>query len=386
MNRHHFKLIWKKRSKNSLLILEILISFLVLFAIFTLVIYNYSNYFQHLGYDYTDTWVINMNWRNTPNDVAQEKLKHIEKHLRSQKQVEDLTFTIASYPFSFSSISTVENNVNLGYVSCDEHFFNVLRMPVTEGKSFTLDDRMAKLKPVMLNRKAAQELFNGENPVGKVFGDDSNMVVTGVVEKYRYSSSFAEDEPVMFSLLSISDSTMMRMDNILVRVKPGTTRTFEAQLVDELSQIVPGWDVEIQWLKDLKKTKNSMSIGLIWILIIIAVFLIINVILGLFGLLWYNINLRKAEIGLRRALGASKKVITRYFIKETLVLTTFAVAVGLLFAIQFPIMGVFSIKPVVYLGAIGCSLLFLYGLVFICALAPSRLASEVEPSVALYEE
>jgi len=219
-----------------------------------------------------------------------------------------------------------------------------------------------------------------------VFGDDSNLVVTGIVEKYRYSSSFAEDVPVMFRLLDSRDTTNLYLHNILVRVKPGTSRSYEAQLVDELNLIVPGWNVEVHWLSDLKKTKNNMSIGFIWILIVVAIFLILNVILGLFGLLWYNINLRKAEIGLRRALGASKKRITRHFIKETLVLTTFAVILGLLFAIQFPIMGVFEINPAIYVGAIGSSLIFLYGLIFLCALAPSRQASKVEPATALHDE
>jgi len=386
MNRHFFKLIWKKRGKNSLLILEILISFLVLFAIFSMIIYNYGNYFQGLGYDHTDTWLITLNWRNSDADITKEKLKHIEQHLLSQKQVEQISFCKATYPFSFSTITTEESNVTFDYVGCDERYFEVLRMPITEGQAFTLNDRMSHLRPVMLSRKAALALFHGENPVGRIFGDDSNLVIKGIVEKYRYSSSFSEDLPVMFRLFDIRDSTVQGLNNIVVRMKPGTTRAFEAKLMDDLNQIVPGWDVEIQWFSDLKKTKNSMSIGFIWILVIVAGFLILNVILGLFGLLWYNINLRKAEIGLRRALGASKKLITQHFIKETLVLTTFAVIVGLLFAIQFPIMGVFSINPVIYLGAIGCSLLFLYGLIFLCALAPSRQASEVEPAVALYEE
>lgn len=386
MNRHFFKLIWKKRRKNSLLILEILISFLVLFAIFSMLIYNYNNYFEGLGYNITDTWLISLNWRDTEPDVVGEKLKHLEQHLENQNQVEQLSFSMATYPFSFSQITTEENETVLGYVGCDERFFEVLKIPVTEGKPFTLNDRQVKLKPVMLNLQAALALFHGEPPIGRVFGNDSNLVVTGVVEKYKYTSSFAEDEPVMFRLFDIRDSNMLDLQNILIRVKPGTTRAYEAQLLDELNKIVPGWDLEIQWLKDLKKTKNSMSIGFIWILVVVAVFLILNVILGLFGLLWYNINLRKAEIGLRRALGASKKAITRHFIYETLVMTTFAAILGLLFALQFPIMGVFSIKATVYLGAILCSLVFLYGLIFLSALVPSRQASEIEPAVALYEE
>ena len=235
MNRHFFKLIWKKRGKNSLLILEILISFLVLFAIFSMLIYNYGNYFQGLGYHYENTWVINLNWRSTEPEVVSEKLKHIEQHLESQSQVEQLSFCMATYPFSFSQITTEENDVSLNYIGCDERFFEVLEMPVIEGKLFTLDDRMAKYKPVMLNRQAVLALFQGRNPIGGVFGDDSDLVVMGVVEKYKYTSSFSEDEPAMFRLFNIRDSNILDLQNILIRVKPGTTRAFEAKLVDELT-------------------------------------------------------------------------------------------------------------------------------------------------------
>jgi putative ABC transport system permease protein len=314
------------------------------------------------------------------------KLQHIKQFLNSQQEIVEVSFCGTTYPFSFSQVTTSENDVGLGFVGCDENFFDVLNIQFLKGKSFTLNDRRAKLTPVVLNQQAADALFQERNPVGNVFGNDSNLVVTGIVDKYRYTSSFSEDSPVMFRLYDLSDSNLRYQDNILVRVQPGTSRAYEAQLVDELNQIVPGWDVEVQWLTDQKKTKDKMSIGFIWILIVVAIFLIINVILGLFGLLWYNINLRKSEIGLRRALGASKKEITRHFIKETAVLATSAAILGLLFAVQFPVMGVFDINPGVYLLSILCSLVFLYCLILLCALAPSRQASEVEPAIALYEE
>ena len=70
------------------------------------------------------------------------------------------------------------------------------------------------------------------------------------------------------------------------------------------------------------------------ILIIVAGFLIINVALGLFGVLWYNINLRKSEIGLRRAVGASGNAVSKQLVGEALVLATFALIIGSFFAIH----------------------------------------------------
>jgi putative ABC transport system permease protein len=386
MTSHFFKLIWKKRRKNSLLIIEIFISFMVLFAIFSSLIYNYSNYFQGLGYDYKDAWIINFDWPNTESEIAYEKLKTVRQHVLSHREVISGSFCKGTYPFSFTSMTWKENDVELEYVGCDTSYFSVLKISFVEGRSFCADDRMLKKKPVVLSRKAAEQFFGNQLAAGRIFGDDSDLVVTGVVDKYRYRSSYMANEPTIFTFSDVSDSSVSHLNNFLIRVRSGTGRAFEAGLMREIQQIVPGWDIEIQWLDDLRKTKDNMAMGFIWILIIVAVFLILNVILGLFGLLWYNINLRKPEIGLRRALGSSKKGITGHFIKETLVLTTFAVILGIPFAIQFPAMGVFNIRPGIYLAAIACSLIFLYGLIFLSSLVPSRQASEVEPATALYEE
>ena len=52
MFKHLFKLIWNKKKQNFLLMSEMLISFLVIFAVFTLMLYYYNNYKKPLGMEY----------------------------------------------------------------------------------------------------------------------------------------------------------------------------------------------------------------------------------------------------------------------------------------------------------------------------------------------
>jgi len=54
-------MIWNKKKQNALLISEILISFLVLFAVFTLLVHNYKNYKKPMGFDYENVWLVNYN-------------------------------------------------------------------------------------------------------------------------------------------------------------------------------------------------------------------------------------------------------------------------------------------------------------------------------------
>jgi putative ABC transport system permease protein len=52
MFKHLFKMIWNKKKQNSLLIVEILLSFLVIFAVFSFALNSYNNYAKPMGFNY----------------------------------------------------------------------------------------------------------------------------------------------------------------------------------------------------------------------------------------------------------------------------------------------------------------------------------------------
>jgi putative ABC transport system permease protein len=114
--------------------------------------------------------------------------------------------------------------------------------------------------------------------------------------------------------------------------------------------------------------------------------LIINVGLGLFGILWYNINKRRSEIGLRRAIGATGSGISTQMIGEALAMATIALFIGLFFTVQFPLLNVFDLPSGIYITAIALSAGFIYLLVILCALYPGSQAAKIYPAVALHED
>jgi len=122
------------------------------------------------------------------------------------------------------------------------------------------------------------------------------------------------------------------------------------------------------------------------ILLSVCSFLIFNVLLGLFGILWTNINKRKNEIGLRRALGATQSGIAQQFIGEVVVITTFAIIIGIFFSIQFPLLNVFGVDKSVYFLAILASIILIYLVVMLCSFYPSNQASKIHPATALHED
>ena len=161
--------------------------------------------------------------------------------------------------------------------------------------------------------------------------------------------------------------------------------TFESKLYKFMATSTRG-AVEIQHVSEMRDSKNNETIMPMIIFIIVASFLIINVALGLFGVLWYNINKRKGEIGLRRAIGASGNSVSAQLVSESMILATMSLIVGCFFAIQFPLLNVYNIEASVYLIAMLLSILFIYILVFACSLYPGKQAAGIHPAIALHEE
>ncbi len=131
--------------------------------------------------------------------------------------------------------------------------------------------------------------------------------------------------------------------------------------------------------------KQSVVIPLI--LAVVCGFLIINVALGLFGMVWYSINRRRSEIGLRRAVGGSSTNIHGQILGEVLVLATFGIIIGSFFALQFPLLNIIGfIGSKIYYLAYISSVVMIYLIAVICAFYPGQLAAKIQPAIALHDE
>jgi ABC-type antimicrobial peptide transport system permease subunit len=105
----------------------------------------------------------------------------------------------------------------------------------------------------------------------------------------------------------------------------------------------------------------------------------------LYGVISYSVAQRSREIGIRIALGAQPRVVTRMFVTHGLVLSGVGVAIGLAFALLIMrLMSslLFQVSPVDPLTYVVVSLL-LVGATLLASYAPALRATRVEPSSAL---
>ncbi|MFD2572080.1 ABC transporter permease [Spirosoma soli] len=384
MIRHLIRLIWNKKKAHTLLIVEIWASFMVLFGLATLIVVNVRNYSQPLGFEYQNVWAIDLNNNQDTTDVD-DKARAIFQRLKGYAEVESVSRMSNNFPFS---ANTMNNGIEYNKAktvahtfSTDENFAKTLAMPVVEGRWYREADSVGKYNPVVINQKAKEELFANENPLGKIISD--RLKVIGVVDNFKSKGEFMADQPAYFELVDENSSWDKTM---LIRVKPGTDAVFEAKLVKDVTAMVNGWSVEVNYLADSRKTQHNLTLVPVIIFLIVCSFLLINVALGLFGVLNLSIAKRRGEIGLRRALGATEVGISSQFVGEIWVLATFAILIGLVLAGQFPMLNVFDLEAGVYLMAMLISAVIIYGIVTLCALYPSRQAATIQPATALHEE
>jgi putative ABC transport system permease protein len=351
-----------------------------------------------MGFDYKDVWVAYFTPPDIQNNDSAMLFHNTEKQmLKSMRGVEDVTYASFNTPFSMSSNGTNvsygnSNHINTNIYQVEDSYKDVLNVNVKAGRWFSKEDNLSqKFIPVVINEKLSDALFEAENPIGKVIGDEQQgqpqpvekFKVIGVVSNLKDQGDYHSVENQIF--LKMDSNAIRYASAMLLKVKPGSDADFESKLFKSLSSTI-GTSIDIEHLDKKRETKNKVMLVPLIIALIVAGFLIINVSLGLFGVLWYNINKRKGEIGLRRAVGASGKTVSAQLVYESIILATFSLIVGLFFAVQFPLLNVFNLPATVYIEAIILAVVFIYLLVLVCALYPGRQAAYIYPAVALHED
>ncbi|KAA3605579.1 MAG: hypothetical protein DWQ06_03375 [Calditrichaeota bacterium] len=398
MFKHLLKLIWNRKKTNGLLIFEFCISFLVLFAVLSVIFYNGANYFKPLGFDYENVWVLSMSttdfeWKESESykDIV-DRIELIKNELKNYSEIESIT-VCRNVPFEFGSYNTRltynDKKVRTSVIYADQSYKNVMNFKIIQGEWLSNADFSKNRIPIVINKAFKEEVFGGGIAIGEKFTTKSEKeyIVRGVIDEFRIGSEFSSSDNLIIRLNPLTEIEERPGDRILIKMKDEIDIAFQSQMMKKLSPIGQDWILDLDSLDKLRiRTRELILIPLIAMSIICG-FLLINVSLGLFGVLWYNISKRIPEIGLRRSLGATKEDIYIQIVSETAILTGFGITIGLFFAIQFPLLDVFdSVENIIYIYSICVSIGIILIISIICAIYPSKLASKIQPAIALHNE
>jgi putative ABC transport system permease protein len=398
MLRHLLRLTWKRKSRNLMLSLEILLAFVIVFGIAAFGLRYWQLYRQPVGFDGTDTWSVTMQMGEAPPaSIPPDVYDTLRRSLLELPEVRAVSF--ASYaPYTRSRWTTSFNAPHTGTVvrtdtiEASDDLPDALGVRLAAGHWFSTADDGQDALPAVLNRRMAAELFAGRSALGQRFtssdyGVTRTFRVIGLVDTFRNQGPLMV--PTNFVLTRFTPhTTASRVRTILLRVAPGTPRGFEAKLNQRLKLVRNDWGYQIAPLQSLRASLLKEQLVPLAVAGVIGAFMLLMVAFGLFGVLWQNTTRRIPEIGLRRAIGARAADIYRQIVLEQLLLGSLAMGVGLVLLVQLPLTGALgdTLNWPVFAGAVGLSMAVIYLLSLACALYPGWRASRLDPATALHYE
>lgn len=388
MIKHIFKIIWNKKGSNALMLLEIFLSFLVLFFVVSYVIYNMDRLALPLGFETENKWIVKLDRYNGKDSIyIHEVQSNLKRTLSEMPYVQHVAFSNSVSPYSNNTWQTVDDDmgftIETRYASVDEDFMDAMNLKLTQGRFFSELDLTSNYKPVIVSERFLDMYFPGKDMIDSTILIGGEIKIIGAFEDYRYNGQF--EKPVN-TILYYQPHTDRESTTVYLDLAEDTPKQFEEEVNNVIESITKTTSFVIQDLSILKRQKDRYFWIPIIALLIISGFLCINVALGLFGVMWYSISKRRGEIGLRRALGASPLDIAAQFTMEIIILCGLSIVLGVFFAIQVPILNLIPIDPSVFYRSIIWSTLIILAIVTICALYPSRQASQITPATALHEE
>jgi putative ABC transport system permease protein len=337
-----------------------------------------------MGFDYSDVWVVKYN--NTASFANADSLtafyERVRRAVLTEPFVKEVSFTMGNVPFS----QVGRDMGGAEMYDVDDQYKYLLNIQVVKGRWFDKGDAFSRDNPIVISSSLKEKMFGKREALGKLMtlGFLKDRRVIGIVEDIKAKGDYTRPQAAEFSRL---DTTSYRdVQDFLVKVAPGTGAVSERQLYKLIAGVMKDANIEIKYLSNERIIRNQAAMVLIVIPLIVGVFLLSNVALGLFGVLWYTINQRRGEIGLRRAVGATGWSISAQLMSEALLLATLSLILGCFFAIQFPLLHVFDLPTGVYVTAIFLSVMFIYTLVLVCSVYTGRQAAGIYPAVALHEE
>ena len=281
--------------------------------------------------------------------------------------------------------------ITANYYHVDERMLDSLGTKLSTGRMFRdveirrVDDELLRRMPpqVVITQALADKLFDGEPAVGKRMynGLGESAEVIGILE-HMYGawvgwSDF--DQVAMFP--QRTEGPHIRY---IVRAEPGK----RDELIPLIEKTLSDSD-RTRLIREVRSMEETTRVSYegdyaIAVTLSVAVVLLLGVTgLGIVGLASFTVRQRTKQIGTRRAIGARKRDIIRYFLIENWLMTTIGIVLGtiLTIAINFSLASAFDIDQLDY-GFLVAGMFMLWLLGFLAVAEPARRAAQVSPAIA----
>lgn len=276
----------------------------------------------------------------------------------------------------------------------DDGYFRVMNIPLLAGKMFDRPDIQHEGEAIVSN-STARFFWNdatGVNAIGKRFRllpGRPLFTVIGVVADVHDTALTDVASPVVYfpevvETASAPAQTKRTMALVVRSARdPDDINAAVRQIVRDLDPMLPVFDT-----RPMPAVLQAATTQLRFVIVILSAAAVVTLLLGavgLYGVLTYVVTLRRRELGIRLALGASPRAVALALARNGVMLSTMGIAAGLIvFALVSRFIGawLFGVARTDPL-TIGGSAAILLAIAVASSWAPARRAARVDPIEAL---
>ena len=309
-----------------------------------------------------------------------------------------LPFTIAGRPLTNGPYSG-----GGGWMSVSPGYFEVFRIPVKRGRTFTDRDDANSTPVVIINEAMAREFWPDDDAIGahitigrgvmKQFASERERQVIGVVGDTRDGGLNNDPQPQMFvPQAQIPDGVNALNTGLAPMAWVVRTRTAPlavSKAIEEQLRQATGLPVSnVQSMDDVVRASTSRQRFNMWLMTVFGASALVLATIGIYGLMAYSVGQRTQEIGIRLALGADGSRVKNMVVVQGMRLVLVGVAVGVVASLGLTRListFLFGVAPWDPLVLVGVPLLLIV-VALIAVWWPARRASQVDPLSALRYE
>jgi putative ABC transport system permease protein len=211
-------------------------------------------------------------------------------------------------------------------------YFETLKIPLVKGRTFTARDGFQAPSMVVINEEFARKYFPGEEPIGKLVANNGDRgdpaAVIGVVGNVETKELGSAPQPqIYWAELQDPNSAMF----VVARLAGESDITSAArEILRQQDANVALFDVEMMPQRILASVKLRRFVA--WLMNSFGLVGMMLAALGLYGTLAYLVQLRRREIAIRMAFGATPSKIARLVLRHSVMIATAGLIPGLLLA------------------------------------------------------
>lgn len=302
-----------KRMRSLLVSFQYVISFALIIAALFIYLQNHYMLASSLGFDKEHVAIVELNGQLIKNIEA------VENQLEQEVSVQDVSFAAdllsASDEYTDFGRGYRENNVQFKVFVVSPDFLRLMNIPVISGRDFLQEDSKS-VGGVYLFNEAARlqyDLVAGEYITGNEWYEAPPALIAGFIDDIKYASFRTEVAPMAFY---VSPAAGYRPRYAYIKIKAGADiRDAVASIRKALTSIDKNFPAEIRFYDTILNNlyKRELSIG--WLISLFSLIAVFISVVGVLGLVIFESEYRKKEIGLRKVHGATTSQILLMFNK-----------------------------------------------------------------------